>query len=279
MQHSFPKILLASIVLTALTACSSNYNSYIQPKFKISDEQAQQFVRAGNNIEQCIYPKLKGMSFGEEQRKVYSKLSEPEHYVLRKLMQEELRLIIGEQNFITLSNDQVSQAYLSQKHSQFNNQIANVDPQKCNVWKQEFNTELKIAKAEYKKAKQAQLAQQREAERQRKQAEKERKAREAYLKTPAGQAELARQQQLAYQQQMLAQQQAYQQQMLEMQRQAAQQAEFQQFSNQLNSTLQGITRTMQQSTQMYNNATSNMRQSCQNIGQGWGTGAWQNVCY
>lgn len=272
MQHSFPKILLASIVLTALTACSSNYNSYIQPKFKISDEQAQQFVRAGNNIEQCIYPKLKGMSYEEAQRKVYSKLSEPEHYVLRKLMQEELRLIIGEQNFITLSNDQVSQAYLSQKHSQFNNQIANVDPQKCKVWKQEFNTELKIAKAEYKKAKQAQLAQQREAE-------KERKAREAYLKTPAGQAELARQQQLAYQQQMLAQQQAYQQQMLEMQRQATQQAEFQQFSNQLNSTLQGITRTMQQSTQMYNSATNNMRQSCQNIGQGWGTGAWQNVCY
>lgn len=264
------KTYVVAVIITFLTACSSTNIA----TFKISDIETKKWIEEGNKAEQCLFYK-------QWKQSKFNGLSDEEHHLYTKYVHQiPLIKIIGLNNFQTITRNLESQQYTSQQYLKFNHSNkTDFDKKWCDNLKSQYKQELSQIRIEIKQQK-AQAEAQRKAELARqKQAEKERKAREAYLRTPAGQAELARQQQLAYQQQMLAQQQAYQQQMLEMQRQAAQQAEFQQFSNQLNSTLQGITRTMQQSTQMYNNATSNMRQSCQNIGQGWGTGAWQNVCY
>ncbi|MGX2975831.1 DUF5358 family protein [Ursidibacter arcticus] len=262
---------LVMLSFLALVGCgSSNYQTYYQqaePKYKISDEDTKKWIVEGNKRKQCVFAK-------QYKNKNFNNLSEIEKQLHFSVVQaSSLIEVIGRNNVQIIDNDSASKNYLIAQYNKFNHSDPVLFDQKwCAQQKREYAQVLKQAKREQEKRKKEEIARKQKEE-------QERKAREAYLRTPAGQAELARQQQLAYQQQMLAQQRAYQQQMLEMQRQAAQQAQFQEFSNQVNSSLQGITRTMQHNTQLINEATRSMKSSCQSIGQGWGTGAWQNVCY
>lgn len=212
MQLTFPKILLANIVLTALTACSSTNIA----TFKISDVEAKKWIEEGNKVEQCLFYKqwkqggLNGLS--DEERHLYTK------YV----HQIPLINIIGLNNFQTIANNLESQQYTSQQYLKFNHSNkTNFDKNWCANLKSQYKQELSQIRMEIKQQK-AQAAEQRKSEVARqKQAEKERKAREAYLKTPAGQAELARLQQQEYQKQMLE----YQRQMAEASKRAAAAAE------------------------------------------------------
>lgn len=271
------KSLAIVAVTTLLSACSTgvtNYSTKPSATFKISDIDTQKWIEEGNKAEQCLFPK-------QWKKNTFKDLSDEEKYLhLIYVYRNPLINIIGQNNFQIIDASPESQQYIYQQYLKFNHSNkTKFETNWCNNLKSKYKHDLAQIKQNIKQQK-AQIAMQKKAEiAHQKQEEKERKAREAYLKTPAGQAELARQQQIAYQQHMLAQQRAYQEQMLQMQRQAAQQAEFQQFSNSINSASQNMTNAIQHRTQMINNATQNMRSSCQSIGQGWGTGAWQNVCY
>lgn len=276
------KYLSITVICSLLTACSST-NVIYTPKYKISDEDVKEIILIGNNLEHCVHPELKGLTFEEADKKVYRKYTQEERILWNNVHVNTIYRVIGERDATVIMNDPASQAYLAEKFTKYNNQIANIDPAECKTFKKEYKNTLHEIKKQIEIHQKQVIAQQKEEEQQRKkqqiQAEKDRKAREAYLRTPQGQAELARQQQLAYQQQMLEQQRQYQQQMLDMQRQAAQQATFQQFSNTINSGLQSVTQTMQKNTQLINQMNQNMRSSCQSIGNGWGNGGWINVCY
>lgn len=233
------KSLMALSIFMLVGCGSSNVYRSAEPIYKISDEHMKKVIFEQNNLEQCIYPQLKGLSYSEADRKVYSKKSEAEKITLSKFFQEGIIKIIGEQNFAKLSSDQSSQYYFSLQHSKFNNQNAKVNKAECSAFKKEYYPELKKVQNELRKAKEAELARQ-------KQAEKERKAREAYLKTPAGQMELARIQQERQHQEMVA----LQRQQLAQQKAMQNQMEWQQFNQQLNQVNQQIQQINQSNMQM-----------------------------
>lgn len=246
------KSLTISIAVLFITACnSSKFHGSSEPKFKISDKQMKQFILERNNIEQCIYPQLQNSS--NAQNEVYKKQSNAERLAMEPLLRDKLRVIIGEKNFFIWERDKASQEYLSEKQRLLSNNISKIDPKECEIIKQDFpkikehfeNLE-KQAIAEKreaekrklikeKKEEQEKIAQQIEAKKRKIQEEKEQRAREAYLRTPAGQAELARQQQAEYQRQMLEEQRAYQQKMLEMQKAIAYEAHQQNMNQVINS--------------------------------------------
>ncbi|WP_118878931.1 DUF5358 family protein [Haemophilus haemolyticus] len=277
------KKTLSVFSIFVLTACGSSYQFIPQqPKYKISDEDMKEVVSVINKLEHCIHPELKGLTLEDADRKVYRKYSQEERILWNNAQLNTIVKVIGERDSRIIANDPASQAYFSEQHKKFNNNIANVDVNECKAFKRDYNNAISELRKQIQEQKKQAIAKQKAAEQQRKaqqiQAEKERKAREAYLKTPQGQAELARQQQAEYQRQMLAQQREYQQQMLEMQRQAAQQAAFQEFSNSISSGFRNMNQQIQQGTQFMNQMNQNMRSSCQSIGNGWGTGGWTNVC-
>ncbi|HHW7507175.1 TPA: DUF5358 family protein [Mannheimia haemolytica] len=210
------QLLVAS--LTFLTACGSNI--YMpKPAYKISDKEMEQVIIEHNNIEQCIYPKLKGLSYEEATSQVYNKLGEAEKMVMRNYFYPKiLTKVIGIENTKKLLDDPYSQDYAAMQLAKFNNQIANINQEECKSIKAEFNLRLKEAKQFLANKKKEELVKAKQQKIAAKKEEKARKAREAYLKTPAGQAELAR----AEAQRAREEQQKYQLEMLKLQQQILQ---------------------------------------------------------
>lgn len=221
----FKKSLMALSVFL-LVGCGS-HNVYRQqtPKYKISDEETKKWIIEGNKFEQCLFPK-------EFEKQTLANLSQEELYLYNLFIWgKSLQNVMGDSIAQTIFSDDASKNYaFNTQAPRFNHsQKAEFSKQWCANEKKQYNSALKQLKIEIKKAKQAEIARQ-------KQAEKERKAREAYLKTPAGQMELARLQQerqhqemMALQRQQIAQQQAMQEQML-----------LQQSFNRLNQTIRSI---------------------------------------
>lgn len=238
-------------VITFLTSCSLGnvgINSMSsEPIFKISEEQMKDFILEGNNIEQCIYPKLKGLSFGEATNKVYNQLTPVEVYVISKLKANKLREIVGEKNYYLGSNEQLSQNYFLQMFNRLNNQIANINQKECNQLKKEYQSELKQAKKEYEKFQEQERIARKQAQQNQQKLEAEQRARAAYYNSPAGQAEIQRQQIIAQQQQILANQRAEQQ-----------AAEWQRLNQTISNGLQSVTNTMNQNTNMINSMINSM---------------------
>ncbi|MEG9488522.1 DUF5358 family protein [Mannheimia indoligenes] len=210
------QLLVASLAF--LTACGSN--TYIQSyAYKISDKDMKQVILEHNNIEQCIYPKLKGLSYEEATSQVYNKMSEAEHLVMNDYFYpKSIAKVIGIENTEKLLNDYYSREYAATQQAKFNNQIANINPEECKSIKAEFNLRLKEAKQFLINKKKEELAKAKKQKIAAEKAEKARKAREAYLKTPAGQAELAK----AEAQRAREEQQKYQLEMLKLQQQILQ---------------------------------------------------------
>lgn len=262
------KWAIIPILATVLTGCGSRYQNHynpyqFEPRYKVPDEIMKKAVLEQNNIEQCIYPELKGLTYAEAERKVYSKRTEAEKYALQKFFSDMVRNLIGEQKFYVLQNDPYSQDYFNAKHRQFNNQIANVNPKECAKLKKDYYRELKIAKVEISKAKKQELARKKEAEKQElakhKQAEKEKKAREAYYASPQGQAQLAQQQMY---EKILAQQAANQRQMLAMQAEAENNRQWNEFNQSLQNFNQMIWQNNSRMMESFNNRPRNA--SCYN---------------
>lgn len=182
------KILGATLSLSIclLTACSFGYRT-TEPKYKITEGEMKRFVLIGNNKEQCIHPELKGLTFEQAEKQVYSKRTDAEKYLWNKKIAFETFIeVLGEYKANIIYSDIYSQQYFNNMYSKFNNQIANIDQAECSAFKKEWNKELAIAKKLIQEEKQRALARQR-------QAEKEAKARQEFYATPQGQAYLAQQ--------------------------------------------------------------------------------------
>ncbi|OOF86221.1 DUF5358 family protein [Rodentibacter ratti] len=246
----FLQVPIAIGVVTFLTACSlGNVGNSVssEPKFKISEEQMKAFILEGNNIEQCIYPKLKGLSFTEATHKVYNKMTPIELYVIGKLRAKKLKEIIGEKNYSLGSNDQLSENYFLQMFNRLNNQIANINSKECNQLKKEYQSELGQTKKEYENFQEQERIARKQAQQNQQRLEAEQRARAAYYNSPAGQAEIQRQQIIAHQQQILANQRA-----------AQQAAEWQRLNQTISNGFQSVTNTMNQNTNMINSMTNSM---------------------
>lgn len=223
-----------------LVGCGTN-NAYYQqnPQYKISDEDTKKWIVEGNKIEQCLFSK-------QRKNKSFNSLPDIEKQLhFNKVIIGSLVNTIGVDNARLAMSDPVSIEYTQKQFKKFNHtELVNFDAKWCKTEKREYAKALETAKQERKK-------QEKEALARKEQAEKERKAREAYLATPQGQADLARQQ---YQQALLAQQQMYQQQ-LEAQRESYQ---WQQLGNTITNSLNNLANTMNQQANMYNSMTRSM---------------------
>lgn len=226
---------ISIIIFTLIiSACSQDFYR-TEPKYKISDEDTKKIILISNELEQCIYPEVRKAN-GDKQKleRIYKKFSKERHQLFEYIsFSEILPMVVGIDNAKIITGDQLSLDYFIKQFQKFNNSNP-VEPsadmkRRCNGIKQKFENEL------------------RKIENQNKKAEKERKQREAYLKTPAGQAELARLQQQQYQQEMIN----LQRQQINMQRaqmiNQIENAKNQQMFNQF----QQINNQMQQQTQQF----------------------------
>lgn len=207
------KSLILVLSATVLTACSSGFAT---KQYKISDEEAMKVVEEGYKAEQCLFPKeWKNNSFSglsNEEKTLHSK------YVFLL----PLAKVVGSDNYQTIYNSPQLRQYTEQQLNKFSNaNKAKFDKTWCNNLKSQYKKDLTQLQANIKQKKAQAAAKQKAEIARKKQEEKARKAREAYLRTPAGQAELARLQQQEYQKQMLK----YQKQMAEAAERAADAAE------------------------------------------------------
>lgn len=233
------KSLMVLSICMLVGCSSSNVYSSAKPLYKISDEETKKWIIEGNKFEQCLFPKV-------VEKQTLSHLSKEEQFLHDLFVWgKSLQNIVGDNIAKTIFNDNASKNYAKKKIIKFNHtQKAEFSKQWCANVKKEYNTGLKHLKIEIKKAKEAELARQ-------KQAEKVRKTREAYLKTPAGQMELARMQQERQHQEMMA----LQRQQLAQQRAMQDQMEWQQFNQQLNQFNQQIQQINQSNMQMMQQMT------------------------
>lgn len=244
------KKLTAISALLLLTGCQ-NLTSY-QIAYKLSDEDAKKWVVEGNKIEQCLFAK-------EYQTRNFNNLSDEERQLLWKGVVNELSLIIGGQNAQLIDNDLASARYARSQFQKFNHsEQAMFESQWCDALKRDYSQALKQLRAEIKKRKAEETAREKNLERQR-------KAEADFYASKEGQAYLA-QQQLMLQQQNLqnqvelqqqAQRMAYERQ-LAAERAERQSEEFQDFVTSMQNSINGVTNSMAQTTQMINSMTQSM---------------------
>ena len=258
------KKLTAISALLLLTGCQ-NLTSH-QIAYKLSDEDAKKWVVEGNKIEQCLFAK-------EYQTRNFNNLSDEERQLLWKGVVNELSLIIGGQNAQLIDNDLASARYARSQFQKFNHsEQAMFESQWCDALKRDYSQALKQLRAEIKKRKAEETAREKNLERQR-------KAEADFYASKEGQAYLA-QQQLMLQQQNLqnqvelqqqAQRMAYERQLaaeraqrmayerqLAAERAERQGEEFQDFVTSMQNSINGVTNSMAQTTQMINAMTQSM---------------------
>ena len=244
------KKLTAISALLLLTGCQ-NLTSH-QIAYKLSDEDAKKWVVEGNKIEQCLFAK-------EYQTRNFNNLSDEERQLLWKGVVNELSLIIGGQNAQLIDNDLASARYARSQFQKFNHsEQAMFESQWCDALKRDYSQALKQLRAEIKKRKAEETAREKNLERQRK--------AEAvnYIRTVKG-AYLAQQQPMLQQQnlqtqvelQQQAQRMAYERQ-LAAERAERQSEEFQDFVISMQNSINGVTNSMAQTTQMINSMTQSM---------------------
>lgn len=134
---------LLALALSSLVGCSSLSlpNLGHEPLYKISDQDVKEWINQVNQVEHCIYPQLKGLSWEDADKQVYSKQSKTENYALVFLSHVTiLPNVIGENATQILHSDETSRKYLSKKHKEFNhnNLTQELDTKTCNQLKKEF---------------------------------------------------------------------------------------------------------------------------------------------
>lgn len=134
---------LLALALSSLVGCSSLSlpNLGREPLYKISDQDVKEWINQVNQVEHCIYPQLKGLSWEDADKQVYSKQSKTENYALVFLSHVTiLPNVIGENATQILHSDETSRKYLSKKHKEFNhnNLTQELDTKTCNQLKKEF---------------------------------------------------------------------------------------------------------------------------------------------
>lgn len=131
-----------------LAGCAVNdpiAQKYPNAKYKISDKNTKLLIHKINNAEQCIHPKLKGLTYQQAEEQVYRHWSPAEEltwqiWIDHFLIPKEL----GEKNAEILLKDASSRDLYYAKHDLFNNQAANVDPVECEKFKVEFFDMLEV---------------------------------------------------------------------------------------------------------------------------------------
>lgn len=121
-------LLLFGLFLSPFSAAALN------AVYPISDIDVKIFIRQMNNIEQCIYPEL-GKPNAEQ---IYQSWSEADRMVMHHYQDIMLESLIGRENFLLFRADQASQVLFEQKINRFNHQNANVSPELCAEFKQEY---------------------------------------------------------------------------------------------------------------------------------------------
>lgn len=225
-------MLKKSFVLTAiftLSACSLSP----QPAYKISDIHMQNFIMQKNALAQCLFPK-------EYKAQKINALSDENKMLYEAMQTVILDGIIGKNNLHIIFTEPLSYRYFAQQYFKWDNSnIVNFDAAWCKQIKDTYKATYKLAKDKVRQQK------------------AEQKAREAYLASPAGQAELAQQRMLMQQQQMHNQMMVQQQRM-----HTDMQIQQQQMQMQMQ---------MQQQQMQTQQQLQQMRIQNSNIGRGW---AW-----
>lgn len=144
--------LLLALSLAGLSGCSSismpDLNNK-EPLYKISDQDTKIWIDRANQIAHCIYPKLKGLSLEEAEKRVYSQKSNEETRALGYLIVVgELSSVIGENAAKIIHTDKLSRNYLNEQHKKFNhNDVSQeLDNKTCKDVKKDFQQILKEVK-------------------------------------------------------------------------------------------------------------------------------------
>lgn len=136
---------LTLFIVLLLTACGSyidsNSSNPRKAKYQISNEDVKKWVIEKNKFEQCLYPKerkSKGAKLSEGNRMLYQ----------MAVYQMTLSQVIGEDNYLTLTQDPVSQRYLAKKLQQYgHSQKAQFSQVWCNTLKAAYLQPTKAKKA------------------------------------------------------------------------------------------------------------------------------------
>ncbi|WGE50224.1 DUF5358 domain-containing protein [Actinobacillus equuli subsp. haemolyticus] len=136
---------LTLFIVLLLTACGSytdsNSSNSRKAKYQISNEDVKKWVIEKNKFEQCLYPKerkSKGAKLSEGNRMLYQ----------MAVYQTTLSQVIGEDNYLILTQDPASQRYLAKKLQQYgHSQKAQFSQAWCNTLKATYLQPTKTKKA------------------------------------------------------------------------------------------------------------------------------------
>ncbi|WP_373818785.1 DUF5358 family protein [Glaesserella sp.] len=138
----FTAVLALFTSYSAVATANDNYVVKNVPAYRISDTDVKILIRQMNNIEQCIYPEL-----GKEgYEKIYENWKLEDTFAMRFYQDKILESLIGLENFAIWMQDKASQDFFFNKVNQFNHQVANVDPERCEEFKLEYQQRLEQAR-------------------------------------------------------------------------------------------------------------------------------------
>lgn len=144
MKKSFLKWLAVSSIFV-ITACSTNHTankSKPVTKYKITDQDAKAWIIERNKAQQCLFPKGSAQ-IAEAQPFLYQMATHD-----RPLVQ-----VLGEKNYLALSQTPAAQQYLAAKLRQFNHtRKAQFTAAWCNNLRREYATLVKLANVQSTKA-------------------------------------------------------------------------------------------------------------------------------
>lgn len=120
-----------------------NLTASTEPKYKISDMDMKILIRQLNNIEQCIYPDLAKPDY----QKIYDSWTTVESFTMQYFEQRILQELLGEQHFKLMKEDKPSMDYFNSLHGKLNHQKANVDKERCEAFKPNYEHVYKQIKS------------------------------------------------------------------------------------------------------------------------------------
>lgn len=147
------KLWFLSLTLS-LTSCAffSSPKDYSVPAefanadYQLSDQNARQWVKDGNQAEQCIYPNITRIQqehFTKEDAFIYSQ------YVFFYPLEN----IIGSDNLAIIKKDQKSMDYLTYQRKKYKHLTADpMDKEKCEILRKQARDDLAVVKGEYRNA-------------------------------------------------------------------------------------------------------------------------------
>lgn len=127
-------VLLLFSANLALANHSENSTASTEPKYKISDMDMKILIRQMNNIEQCIYPDLAKPGY----QKIYESWTTVESFTMQYFEQRILQELLGEQHFKLMKENKPSMDYFNSLHGKLNHQRANVDKERCDAFKPNY---------------------------------------------------------------------------------------------------------------------------------------------